>query len=108
VGAAVTGFAVSEWGADLFGALVLAMVAGAGVAVLVGVPAARLRGLYLAVTTFAFALATTSYLLNDDHFGWVPDARIERAPLLGGLEVESETAVYYLALATLAVTAAGL
>src|SRR5690606_4401111 len=66
VGAAVTGFAVSEWGADLFGALVLAMVAGAGVAVLVGVPAARLRGLYLAVTTFAFALATTSYLLNDD------------------------------------------
>ena len=87
IGAAVTGFVVSEWGADLFGGLVIAMVVGAAVAALVGIPALRLRGLYLAVTTFAFALATTSYLLEHDRFGWVPDARIERAPLLGGLEV---------------------
>ena len=101
IGAAVTGFVVGEWGADLFAGLVLAMVAGAAVAAVVGVPALRLRGLYLAVTTFAFALATTSYLLNDDYFGWVPTGRIERAPLLGGLDVSSESAVYHLALAVL-------
>ena len=64
IGAAVTGFVVSEWEGDLFAGLVIAMVVGAVVAVLVGVPAVRLRGLYLAVTTFAFALATTSYLLE--------------------------------------------
>jgi ABC-type branched-subunit amino acid transport system ATPase component/ABC-type branched-subunit amino acid transport system permease subunit len=108
IGAAVTGFVVSEWGADLFGGLVVAMVVGAAAAALVGVPAVRLRGLYLAVTTFAFALATTSYLLDDDRFGWVPSARIERAPLLGGLDVESELSVYYLALAVLAIMMAGL
>jgi ABC-type branched-subunit amino acid transport system ATPase component/ABC-type branched-subunit amino acid transport system permease subunit len=108
IGAAVTGFVVSEWEADLFGGLIIAMLVGAAAAALVGVPAARLRGLYLAVTTFAFALATTSYLLDDDRFGWVPSARIERAPLLGGLDVESELSVYYLALAVLAIMMAGL
>jgi branched-chain amino acid transport system permease protein len=108
IGAAVTGTAVSDWDLDLFPGLVIAMAAGAAAAAVVALPALRLRGLYLAVTTFAFALATTSYLLNDDYFGWVPTSRIDRAPLLGGLEVSSETAVYYLALATLVVTIAGL
>ncbi|HEX5947104.1 MAG TPA: hypothetical protein VFY82_12535, partial [Acidimicrobiales bacterium] len=108
IGAAVTGFVVSEWEGDLFAGLILSMVVGAVVAALVGVPAVRLRGLYLAVTTFAFALATTSYLLDDDRFGWVPSERIGRAPLLGGFEVESELAVYYLALAVLVIVIAGL
>ena len=108
IGAAVTGFVVSEWGADLFAGLVLGMLVAAAVAFLVGIPALRLRGLYLAVTTFAFALATTSFLLNDEWFGWVPTARIERAPLLGGLEVSSEASVYYLALAVLVVVMLGL
>jgi branched-chain amino acid transport system permease protein len=107
-GAAVTGLVVGEWGADLFAGLVVSMVVGALLAALVGLPALRLRGLYLAVTTFAFALATTSFLLNDDYFGWVPTGRIERAPLLGGLQVESESAVYLLALAVLVVVMAGL
>jgi ABC-type branched-subunit amino acid transport system ATPase component/ABC-type branched-subunit amino acid transport system permease subunit len=107
-GAAVTGLVVSEWGADLFAGLIVSMVVGALLAAVVGLPALRLRGLYLAVTTFAFALATTSFLLNDDYFGWVPSERIERAPLLGGLTVESESAVYYLALALLVVVMAGL
>ncbi|HKY68102.1 MAG TPA: ABC transporter permease, partial [Acidimicrobiales bacterium] len=107
IGAAVTGFVVSEWRADLFAGLVLGMVVAAAVAFVVGVPALRLRGLYLAVTTFAFALATTSFLLDDDWFGWVPTERIARAPLLGGLEVSSEAAVYHLALAVLVVVGLG-
>jgi branched-chain amino acid transport system permease protein len=108
IGAAVTGAVVVEWDADLFVALVVASVVGAAAAALVGIPTLRLRGLYLAVTTFALALATTSYLLNDDFFGWVPSGRIERAPFLGGLEVESENAVYYMALAFLVVVMAGM
>jgi ABC-type branched-subunit amino acid transport system ATPase component/ABC-type branched-subunit amino acid transport system permease subunit len=108
IGAAVTGFVVSEWNADLFGGLVIGMVVAALVAVVVGVPALRLRGLYLAVTTFAFALATTSFLLSDEWFGWVPATRIERASLLGGLDVSSEAATYFLALAVFVVVALGL
>ena len=51
----------------------------------VGVPALRLRGLYLAVTTFAFGLATEQWLLSDRFFGWFPKAesRFERPPLFG-------------------------
>ena len=108
IGAAVAGAVVSSWHADLFVALVIAAAVGAAAAVLVGIPTLRLRGLYLAVTTFALALATTSYLLNDDFFEWVPNQRIERRPFLGGLSVSSETAVYYLALATLVLVMAGM
>jgi branched-chain amino acid transport system permease protein len=108
IGAAVTGLAVGEWGADLFAGLVVSMVVGAAVAAVVGLPALRLRGLYLAIATFAFSLATTSYLLDDGRFGWVPTERIERAPLLGGFGVSSELAVYYLALAVLVIVVLGL
>ena len=49
---------------------------------LVGLPALRRRGFYLAVTTLAFSLATTSYFLNTRYFGWVPDGRIPRPAAL--------------------------
>lgn len=106
VGAVVAAKATSEWGWDLLLALVAAGVAGGVVALLVGLPALRLRGLYLAVTTLGFSLATWSYLLNPDIFGWIPDAnqRIERPPLLGRLDFDSPTGIYYVALAVAAVT----
>jgi ABC-type branched-subunit amino acid transport system ATPase component/ABC-type branched-subunit amino acid transport system permease subunit len=108
VGAAVGGAVVTSWDVDLIVALVLAAVAGAGAATVIGIPALRLRGLSLAVATFAFALATTSYLLDPERFGWVPDTRVDRAPLLGGFDVSSETQMYYLALAALVAVVAGL
>ena len=58
IGAALGAYATSDWGLDLALALPLAGLAGAAVAVIVGLPALRLRGLFLAVTTLAFALAT--------------------------------------------------
>jgi branched-chain amino acid transport system permease protein len=101
VGAVVAAKATSEWGWDLLLALVAAGVAGGLVALLVGLPALRLRGLYLAVTTLGFSLATWNYLLNPDVFDWIPDAnqRIERPPLLGRLDFDSPTGIYYVALA---------
>ena len=64
IGAVAGAKLVGDWHLDLTLALVAAAVVGAAVAVVVGLPALRLRGLYLAVTTLAFSLATTSYLLN--------------------------------------------
>jgi ABC-type branched-subunit amino acid transport system ATPase component/ABC-type branched-subunit amino acid transport system permease subunit len=107
LGAAVAGWSITELDLDLLPAMLLAMVAGAVAATLVGVPAMRLRGLYLAVTSFAFALAAMGYLLNDEYFGWVPHERIERVPLLGGFDVSSEDETYYLALAVLVVVILG-
>jgi branched-chain amino acid transport system permease protein len=103
IGAAVGGKATAEWGLDLTLALALSAVVGAVVAVIIGLPALRVRGLYLAVTTFAFALATTSYFLSRQFFDWIPTSRVERPELLGLIDLDSPTRIYYLALAGLGV-----
>jgi ABC-type branched-subunit amino acid transport system ATPase component/ABC-type branched-subunit amino acid transport system permease subunit len=50
-------------------ALPAAAFAGAAVAFLIGLPALRLRGLYLAVITIAFAFAMTESILRSDSIG---------------------------------------
>jgi branched-chain amino acid transport system permease protein len=75
------------------------------VALVVGLPALRLRGFFLAVTTLAFAMATSAYLLNDQYFSWVPDAStvVIRPHLFGGINLASQRTFYYVCLAVLAV-----
>ncbi|HYF46067.1 MAG TPA: ABC transporter permease, partial [Acidimicrobiales bacterium] len=101
LGAAVGGLATSDWGLDLSLALLVAGLAGAGAALLVGLPALRLQGLLLGVTTFAFALAMYSYFLNRQFFDWIPTGRIAREPIFGRLDYDSPTGVYYLVLVVL-------
>ncbi|HMJ77303.1 MAG TPA: ABC transporter permease [Iamia sp.] len=110
IGAVVATKANVVYGADLLVCLLLAALVGGLVALLVGVPALRRGGLHLAVTTFAFALATTSYLLNDRFFDWVPGNadRVERQPILGLIDYESPTRLYYVTLAGLGLTAVAL
>ena len=110
IGAAVAAACTSRWHVDLSLALLAGGAAGGLAAFVVGVPALRLRGLYLAVTTFAFGLSVQFWLLNDRFFGWFPrsDQRIERPPLFGRVSVDSPTRFYaysvvVLALVTLAV-----
>lgn len=103
IGAAVGAKATTDWGLDLTLGLLLAAVAGAGAAVVMGLPTLRLRGLELAVVTLAAAIATTSWLLNPREFSWVPGqgTRVERPPLLGRIDISSATAIHHLALALL-------
>lgn len=101
VGAAVGGWLTAERGLDLVLALFLGGVVCALVATLIGIPALRIQGMFLAVTTLAFALAASSYFLNVEFFDWVPNYRIERTPLFGRYDVRSETRFYYLSLAAL-------
>src|SRR3546814_3274095 len=93
IGAAVGGKVTLAWNADLTFALLLGGIAGSLAAVVVGLPALRFRGLYLAVSTFAFALATTSYLLDRSYFAWVPREfdRIPRNPLFGLVDISTPT-----------------
>ncbi|HEY8525721.1 MAG TPA: hypothetical protein VIL48_12185 [Acidimicrobiales bacterium] len=107
VGAALGAHAVAAWRWDLVLVLPAVGLAGAAVAVIVGLPALRLRGLYLGVTTLAFALATTRYVLNPQFFDWVPAEPFDPRPLLGQWDVESPTALYYLALGTFAAVLGG-
>jgi branched-chain amino acid transport system permease protein len=98
IGAVVGAKASIDYDADITVALLAASVIGGAVAVVVGLPALRQRGLYLAVTTFAFALATTSYLLNDRFFDWVPHGRVERHPFLGRVSIDSPARMYFVSL----------
>ncbi len=105
-GAAVGGWLTSVAGIDLVLAILLAGVAGAAAATLIGIPALRIRGMFLAVTTLAFALAASSYFLNVEFFSWIPIDRIERTPLFGRFAVDSEMRFYYVCLAGLGIAVA--
>lgn len=103
-GAAVAGtLALRGW--HFFLCLLAAGVTGALVAVLIGVPALRIRGPFLAVATLGFALSSGAFFLNPEFFPWlVPDrfARITRPVLFGKFDLESELAYYYVLLVALA------
>jgi branched-chain amino acid transport system permease protein len=102
VGAAVSAKCTITWSVDLSLALLAGGSAGAVAALVVGLPALRLRGLYLAVTTLVFALAVNSWLLNRQFFGWVPQERVERLPLFGRIDVSTPTRYYVFTLVVLA------
>jgi len=103
-GGAVAAYASQHWNLDLGLTLLLAGLAGAVVALIVGLPALRLRGFFLAVTTLAFAMAASAYLLNIQYFSWAPDpnAVVIRPRLFGGINLASQRSFYYVCLAVLA------
>lgn len=102
IGGAVGGALTANEGWDLSIAILVAGVVGAIVAVVIGYPAIRRRGLTLAVITLAFALVTQTYLLNREFFGdWLPASRIERPDLFGVIDIRSETRFYYFSLVVL-------
>ncbi len=104
IGAAVGGSVTSRLGWDMGVAMVIAGLAGALVAVLIGIPALRIKGFFLAVATLAFAQATASYFLSQEFFGWwLPSGRITRQPLFGLIAIDTEVRYYYFTLACLAI-----
>ena len=68
---------------------------------LVGLPALRVKGLFLAVTTLGFGVTASSWLLNPRFFDWIPTGRIERPDLAGQIDLNSPTRIYYFCLAVL-------
>jgi branched-chain amino acid transport system permease protein len=101
VGAAVGGALTDLRGWDLALAGAVAGVVGALAAVVVGYPALRRGGLTLAVSTLAFGLFASSYLLNRTILpDQLPGRRIDRGAVLG-IPLESEAAMFYACLVTL-------
>jgi branched-chain amino acid transport system permease protein len=106
-GAATGAYANQTWHLDLALAVLIAGLVGAGVAMIVSLPTLRLRGFFPAVTTLAFAMATTSYLLNPAYFTWVPVNRVARPDLFGVINLNSQPSYYYFCLACLALVVLG-
>jgi branched-chain amino acid transport system permease protein len=96
IGAAISATLTTRWHVDLSLTLLLGGAAGGVAAFVVGIPALRLRGLYLAVTTFALSLATEYWLLNDRFFHWFPKAEegFGRDKLFGKVSVGTPTRFY--------------
>jgi ABC-type branched-subunit amino acid transport system permease subunit/ABC-type branched-subunit amino acid transport system ATPase component len=109
VGAAVGG-RLYQLGVPHLPAIVLCAVAGAAVAWVIGLPALRIRGLFLAVTTLGFALITSSWLFKQD---WLVTTDPETGtslqiprPELFGISFENERNNYWLCLTVLVVVSA--
>ena len=88
-----------------FGILIGGVV-GIAAAVVIGIPALRVKGLFLAVTTLAFAIATQQWLLSRSLFlGGSTVAILPRAHL-GPFDLRHQRTYYYLCLAALLVAIA--
>jgi ABC-type branched-subunit amino acid transport system ATPase component/ABC-type branched-subunit amino acid transport system permease subunit len=101
IGAAVAGSLATRADADFFVTLAAAGIAGAVAAVLIGLPALRVQGLFLAVVTLAFAATVQNVVLSRDYFGGVlpePNADIARPVLWNRIDTTSGTAYYYVCL----------
>lgn len=82
--------------------LLAAGLAGMAVAVAIGLPALRIRGLFLAVTTMAFAIAAQSWIFQLDWLA-VPET-IPRPVAFGRYDLNSERAFYWVCLVGLVAT----
>ena len=101
IGASVTASLLVHAGADLFVALILSGLAGAVAAVIIGIPALRIQGLFLAVTTLAFAVPVSTYLLNSAYFPTLNPHQLNRPVLLKRFDLDKPLTFYYVCLAAL-------
>ena len=99
-GAAITGTMVQS-GWHFFIALLAGGLVGALVSIVIGIPALRIKGLFLAVATLSFSLAAGKFFLNKEFFAFVPAGRIDRPMLFGKFVLESEYTYYFFCLIVL-------
>jgi branched-chain amino acid transport system permease protein len=85
-----------------FGLIVAALV-GAGVAALIGIPALRLPGLFLAVSTLSFAIAVPAILLNPRYLAKALPDTLPR-PVLLGVDLRDERSFFYFVLIFIVLT----
>ncbi|MGH8861174.1 MAG: ABC transporter permease [Jatrophihabitantaceae bacterium] len=102
VGAAVAGGLATRYQLDFFVTIVIAAVVGASIATLIGIPALRVPGLFLAVVTLGLAAAVQYAVLSPDRFAWLlppTGSYVTRPVLYGRLDVTSNTAFCYVTMA---------
>jgi branched-chain amino acid transport system permease protein len=108
-GAAAVARPLANHNIDFFAALLLGILAGVAAAFVIGLPALRIQGLYLAVTTLAFGYAMYAYGLNTHYWlgrHLLPTgfrAHIVRPVLYGRFDLENEKTFYFVCVSCLAV-----
>ncbi len=101
VGAITAGDLMTHLNVDLFFALAGGGLAAALGAVILGLPALRVRGLYLAVTTLAFAVAADEFFFNAANFNSILPSSVLRPVLWQRFNLHGEGDLYVLCLGML-------
>ncbi len=102
VGGVVAGSLTARVGVPFWFAVPIASAVAGVFAAMVGLPALRLKGLFLAVATLGLAVAVSSILFDERYFGWLlPDA-IDR-PTLFFIDFRQARPMYFLALVCLVI-----
>jgi branched-chain amino acid transport system permease protein len=104
VGGVVAGDLIEKANADLFLCLAAAGAAGALLAVIVGVPALRIRGAYLAAVTLALGVAVDNFFLNPTYFPNIIPQQFTRPNLWDRFDLASNKSMYFLCLGFLVLT----
>ncbi len=92
--AAIGAWVVAVTQLPFFLSLILGGIAGAFVAVVIGLPALKLRGLHLAVSTLALSLSVSAVFVGDRFLGKLLPASIER-PSIFGMNLDDQRTMYY-------------
>lgn len=95
IGAFVTGHLATRYGFDMVLTVTLAGFAGAFVALLVGLPAIRIKGLFLGATTLVLATACERWVFLLDRVKLTD--RLQRPTLLGVVHPTSERDIFFVA-----------
>lgn len=100
IGGVLSAALTSSVGVPFWIAVPAATLLTAGFAALVGIPALRIKGLFLAASTFAFAAAIHAVLFNERYFDWLLPGSVDR-PTLFLLDFADDRSMYYLCVAGL-------
>jgi branched-chain amino acid transport system permease protein len=108
-GALASGGLIANHNIDFFAAMGIGIGAGVLAAVIIGLPAVRIQGLYLAVTTLAFGYFMEGFALKRSH--WIGKAllpkglasTLKRPVLYGRLDLENERTFYFVCLVFLVI-----
>jgi branched-chain amino acid transport system permease protein len=98
VGAFIAGWFGAHLHADFFLTLIVAGLAGAAASLVIGLPALRIQGPFLAATTLAFAISVNVFLLSPKYFSsFLPDTlhTVDRPVLYGRYSLAGPLAFYY-------------
>jgi ABC-type branched-subunit amino acid transport system ATPase component/ABC-type branched-subunit amino acid transport system permease subunit len=102
VGAGTTGLLLVSAHLDYLLALIVALAVGALAAVLIGLPALRIPGLFLGAATLAFAVAASNWLFNAGTFPKFNPVHVPRPVLFDGrIDLNSPKNFYYFCLVIL-------
>ena len=98
LGAGTTGWLLVGHHVPLLACLAASSAVGAAAALVIGLPALRIRGLYLAVVTLAFAAPASTFFLNSNRFPSLAPVRIEPPVLFNRFDLSQARPFYYFCL----------